>query len=576
MSENKSPERALVETIADFIQNVDPYGFADNVDDVEQALATAEKQFSEPLVAPVLEALHTVQSYYSTGSPDELSDEERITNEAVKSISSEIQGFMKNKTVAQINAIDPEIAAQTAAFEDRELLEAIEASLDNKYGRQQLTKDLIKLKTENPDKADAINQAVENIAVYNQMYEEQQAERFFSRQECIEKAINSSYYSSHMGDALPYAKFGDFTVESHEDVDKGYHTKFQSVISMDVTHKETASRTAEPFAILTLDVDRREALLEFPEQTTAPIFTSEMAAVDNAYAEIFKKAYVDMVTMFPERFEEIDFSAAEVKEIDDDKNIILTFDEDELANLQSRIGFAITEGLIDAVNRGDDIVSDYKTVRDAYYDNKLSGDLFIDPDDDKNLYFTQEGIDCPIPMPLTSTERSDMKEFADKALGKEEPVMTPEKERAIKIDQIIGCEPELVYDLIESADFKLITNEDGTIDVYDNDRGEIAADNVTAPSVAVDALGIYGGDTLLDELAKDARNAGISNVPDTGEEWQNAVTRPDMQEFIEGHKTEVAEVLLIADPERMDRKVDLKDVADMFKEPTKEQDDIDF
>lgn len=136
-----------------------------------------------------------------------------------------------------------------------------------------------------------------------------------------------------------------------------------------------------------------------------------------------------------------------------------------------------------------------------------------------------------------------------------------------RINELIGNETELVYDMIESNSYELREGKDGTFSIYDTVNNETVEEGIENVSFVVDYC---VGDNNLDSLEQEAHHQGISNIPQTGDEWRNAVTRPDLQDFIEGHKGEVAEVLLAADPDRMNEKVDLKELADMFKEPSKE------
>jgi len=136
-----------------------------------------------------------------------------------------------------------------------------------------------------------------------------------------------------------------------------------------------------------------------------------------------------------------------------------------------------------------------------------------------------------------------------------------------RINELIGNETELVYDMIESTSYELREGKDGTFSIYDTVNNETVEEGIENVSFVVDYC---VGDNNLDSLEQEAHHQGISNIPQTGDEWRNAVTRPDLQDFIEGHKGEVAEVLLAADPDRMNEKVDLKELADMFKEPSKE------
>jgi hypothetical protein len=136
-----------------------------------------------------------------------------------------------------------------------------------------------------------------------------------------------------------------------------------------------------------------------------------------------------------------------------------------------------------------------------------------------------------------------------------------------RIDELIkDDEKELVYDMIESANFDLVKQDDGGFTVRDTVNGneDYAVDLETASDV-IGALSTYVCDNSLDYLANEARGQGIDNIPQTADEWREAVTRPDLQEFISSHETEIAEIVLVADPDRMNAKVDLNEIADMFK-----------
>ena len=68
-------------------------------------------------------------------------------------------------------------------------------------------------------------------------------------------------------------------------------------------------------------------------------------------------------------------------------------------------------------------------------------------------------------------------------------------------------------------------------------------------------------DSLYKKLAQDAETAGIKDIPGTADEWRNAVARTDLQDFIESHRTEIAEMCLIADTDKLNS-IDLYYVSD--------------
>lgn len=162
----------------------------------------------------------------------------------------------------------------------------------------------------------------------------------------------------------------------------------------------------------------------------------------------------------------------------------------------------------------------------------------------------------------------------DKLVSKEISVddvlkLEEEQRRETAINALIGNaltgfadeEYNLVYDMIESKDYAIVQNNSGSYDVYDKVNNEIAGSGFDSVSSVIDYV---VGDNILDELEHEAHQQGISNIPKTGDEWREAVTRPDLQDFINGHQTEIGQVLLIADPDRMNKNISLKELADDF------------
>ena len=144
------------------------------------------------------------------------------------------------------------------------------------------------------------------------------------------------------------------------------------------------------------------------------------------------------------------------------------------------------------------------------------------------------------------------------------PKLEEEQRREAAINALIGFADEeynLVYDMIESKDYAIVQNNSGSYDVYDKVNNEIARSGFDSVSSVIDYI---VGDNILDELEHEAHQQGISNIPQTGDEWREAVIRPDLQDFINGHQTEIGQVLLVADPDRMNKNISLKELADDF------------
>lgn len=142
-----------------------------------------------------------------------------------------------------------------------------------------------------------------------------------------------------------------------------------------------------------------------------------------------------------------------------------------------------------------------------------------------------------------------------------------------RINEILGNnDASLIYDIVESNDYKIKSvseTEYRGFDIIDTVNNEKVRHVYTANQLIDYCL----NDHFFDYLEHEAHQQGISNIPQSGDEWRTAVTRPDLQDFIEGHKTEIAEALLIADWNRVGQ-IDLKEVAEMFKEADKEKEDI--
>lgn len=144
------------------------------------------------------------------------------------------------------------------------------------------------------------------------------------------------------------------------------------------------------------------------------------------------------------------------------------------------------------------------------------------------------------------------------------PKLEEEQRRKAAINALIGFADEeynLVYDMIESKDYAIVQNNSGSYDIYDKVNNEIAGSGFDSVSSVIDYV---VGDNILDELEHEAHQQGISNIPQTGDEWREAVIRPDLQDFINGHQTEIGQVLLVADPDRMNKNISLKELADDF------------
>lgn len=556
-------EKKLAEKLIEFMTDIDPYEYNDVAggNSRDDMLENTIEQLSLPSTKFALDVLHHIQSYAENGNPSDLSEEERATNAAVKSISDEVKKFMKVKTASNIVVSAPDYIQKTAEFEDKLPWDAVYSELDNVYGREKLVKELSAMAEKQPEIAGSYAQAIENICIYNQMRMEQQLGHNFTDKECLVQAASKAFYGSHKNDVLPVARYGNYTAETKEFTDEELNQSIvQTTISMNIGGK------LDPFAVLSLNTDSKQAILEFLEEADVAV-TDKITALENFYAETFAKSGVEFMAMYPERFEEIEFSEARCVEKDDDGNVILSFeDEDERINLNARVQIQAAEMIIDKSVSQMDIDKINKLIITPV--EEVSGTPFIDPDNKNHLCFNIDGT--VIEIPLTSTEKKDMAIYLEDVEKGELLV-----ERNQKMNELINNEETtLIFDAIESAGFEVRYNGDDRYAVFDTSDGSKYAEGFEKPSEVIDVLSTFVADYSLDGLAKDAREQGFDNVPQTCDEWREAIIRPDMQEFVEGHKTEIAEMLLISNPQRIDEKVDMKELADMFKEPSRGKEDL--
>lgn len=141
---------------------------------------------------------------------------------------------------------------------------------------------------------------------------------------------------------------------------------------------------------------------------------------------------------------------------------------------------------------------------------------------------------------------------------------------------IDGKETELILDLIESTSFEIRPDNNGQYNAFDTIREIVYADGLETPSDVIEALSTYVCDNVLYYLQSESdyyfqtqtKGEKVTDFPNTCEEWCEAVSRPELQEFIKFYNTEVAEMLLLADKERIDNKVDIKDLVSKESEKT--------
>lgn len=130
-----------------------------------------------------------------------------------------------------------------------------------------------------------------------------------------------------------------------------------------------------------------------------------------------------------------------------------------------------------------------------------------------------------------------------------------------RIEQLIdNKETEFILDMLESTSFEVRKDARGKYAVYDEVREEIYADGLDTASDVMKALSTYIRNNILNYLCMEARG-NIKDFPNTCEEWHEAVARPDLQDFIKNHESEVAEIVLLAYPERIDGKVNIEDIV---------------
>ena len=134
--------------------------------------------------------------------------------------------------------------------------------------------------------------------------------------------------------------------------------------------------------------------------------------------------------------------------------------------------------------------------------------------------------------------------------------VSTEQEICKKANELIdGDKYRLFDDILKSNGFALYYDDDRDILlIYDVQNDEIYGsgnEDYCKASEIVSSISAVLSDSLYKKLAQDAENAGIKDIPSTTREWRNAIIRPDLQDFIESHKTEIAEICLMADTEKL-------------------------
>jgi hypothetical protein len=139
------------------------------------------------------------------------------------------------------------------------------------------------------------------------------------------------------------------------------------------------------------------------------------------------------------------------------------------------------------------------------------------------------------------------------------------KSKEERINEIIGDDIDsLLTALIKDDNLELRYNGDDTFALFDTDNGSKYSEGIEIPSDLIDCLPPCTIYNVFENLAADANDAGILTVPQISGEWSEWVMKSEYQEFIDEHRSEVAQALLIANPQRMDDYASLDNIADNF------------
>jgi hypothetical protein len=146
----------------------------------------------------------------------------------------------------------------------------------------------------------------------------------------------------------------------------------------------------------------------------------------------------------------------------------------------------------------------------------------------------------------------------------------------VKYDYYRQKDSELIYDMIESANCSVKVNEAGTYDVYDSVKGEYRVTDCEDLLQVIDSLDTLVENNLLDYTANELYQSddfekhgeGVE-IPQTAEEWKAIFDSPDFAEFSAGHQTEMQEIALLADPNRL-KDANIEYVANTFYPEDKE------
>lgn len=146
----------------------------------------------------------------------------------------------------------------------------------------------------------------------------------------------------------------------------------------------------------------------------------------------------------------------------------------------------------------------------------------------------------------------------------------------VKYDYYRQKDSELIYDMIESVNCSVKVNEAGTYDVCDSVKGEYRATDCEDLLQVIDSLDTLVENNLLDYTANELYQSddfekhgeGVE-IPQTAEEWKAIFDSPDFAEFSAGHQTEMQEIALLADPNRL-KDANIEYVANTFYPEDKE------
>lgn len=134
---------------------------------------------------------------------------------------------------------------------------------------------------------------------------------------------------------------------------------------------------------------------------------------------------------------------------------------------------------------------------------------------------------------------------------------------------------ELAYDMIESVNCEVKQNAAGTYDVIDGLTGEYRATDCEDLSQVISSLENLVENNLLDYMANelyrssDFSKLGEGSVPQTAEEWNAVANNPDFAGFTTEHQTEMQEIELLANIERL-QNANIEYVAFAFNPEDKE------